>query len=792
VLDAAVGNQLVFPFRRMSRRKHIISVTPHKRPDARHLLCLPGVSKIAPRQNLDAAEAHGAKKGIYMKECKPEPKILSSRLDTYGLANGEKQLVDITLEANQQLVLSMQDPQTQKYMVTLRPQSPYDLKKWVGIPDHAVRSGPQTLYDETRSASQVNGAACRVFVPQLQVIPGDPEMQTNPGISHKRRERWFYNAKSIAVVITFFAAFAPFAWALNTSAQSQRTTPKPIQDHKRPPSRHMPPPDKNERQSPGPVRELGAAVSHRTIDGNGICSDQYPMYSAGNWQYAIFSICTYVVSRQTLHLTVVVREAQYNWGSAWYYNKYPMNIVGLEVQLNLPGQSPILWTPPNSDPGSGKEFNFNYKVGLDCSGTYTVKINKGSLEGMYWKGTEWAVPLSPSMQTTQPNGPPGQDSLNKIWSAMRESFTAPLAYQFGENFQIPAKYGSSSNVCSLNQPGTLLVVQHFSSLSGNGRGRLKPYLLGDTHTGPAKRCEMNSNAVTADGTKEIAEIFTPVGAWGRLGEPDFAINANYFDVRDQNGTTWLQTLCSVPLGVYYDNDPAGATGGTHNASPNKYLAGPGYFVDKAGTKAPEDTLFWIHSITNGPMTNPFTITLSRTADADAASRQAKILEDGGYTFVAFSGTALIPTHFPGAAPDSGSVPTTRIGIGYDQGKDVLYIFEGGSYQNGVNRSDLAGIFEALGATTALEVDGGGSASLVIKDGSAVWGGQAHGTQPVTSCPNSGAWCSPITQPDGKSRPVPSWLGMNFNNGADRDQFWRGALFRFAEGQFVRRRAFRPS
>lgn len=114
-----------------------------------------------------------------MKECKPEPKTLRSRLDTYGLANVEEQLVDITLEANQQLVLSMQDPQTQKYTVTLRPQSPYDLKKWIGIPDHAVRNGLQTLDDETRSASQVNGTACPVFVPQLQVVPGDSEMQTN-------------------------------------------------------------------------------------------------------------------------------------------------------------------------------------------------------------------------------------------------------------------------------------------------------------------------------------------------------------------------------------------------------------------------------------------------------------------------------------------------------------------------------------------------------------------------------------------------------------------------------------
>jgi hypothetical protein len=226
-----------------------------------------------------------------------------------------------------------------------------------------------------------------------------------------------------------------------------------------------------------------------------------------------------------------------------------MNIVGLQIQINLPGQTPTTFTSPNSTNGTGKEYVFKYQILLECTGTYTIKILQGSLQGRYYTDPAWDVPLSTSMQTTEANGPPGQDSLNEIWSALREP-GAPLAYQFGENFQIPAKYGPDSSVCSLNQPGTLLVVQHFSSLTVSATGQLKPYLLGDTHTGPAKRCEMNPRAVTADGTKEIAEIFTPVEAWGRLGGPDFAINANYFDVRAQKDTTWLQTLCSVPLGMY--------------------------------------------------------------------------------------------------------------------------------------------------------------------------------------------------------------------------------------------------
>jgi Phosphodiester glycosidase len=550
------------------------------------------------------------------------------------------------------------------------------------------------------------------------------------------------------LLLIFFAIL--LAWPLTASAQVPLITPKG-----RPPSKHMPPPDKDEKPSPGPMRDIGSALSHRTIDGyDAICSDQYATYDTGNWQYAIFSTCTYVSDRQILHVTIVVKEAQYYWG-AWYYNGYAMNIVGLNIQLNLPGESPIVWTPPATVGGTGKEYNFNFQTSLPCSGNYTVAIAGGSLQGMYYPQAEWAIPL-PQMQVAQPNGPTGQDSLNQIWSAMRANPSIPLAYQFGEGFEVPKK--SAGQLCSIQQPGTLLVVQHASSLPSSGQGQLKPYLLGDMHTGPAKRCEMNPLAVVGDGTKEAAEIFTPAAAWGRLGGPDFAINTNYFDVRSQIGTTWLQTQCSVPLGVYYDNNPDGPTGGTHN-TPEKYLAGPGYFVDKDDNKAPEDTFFWVYRTGLNPMVT-FTMTRSSTPDSNAAIAQADRYDSSGLTFVAFSGTALIPAHYAGPAPDSGNVSTTRIGIGYDGTQDILYIFEGGTYQKGVDRGTLTGIFQALGATTAMEIDGGGSAALVIRDGSATWAGLPS---PSTSCPNSGAWCSPVTQPDGKARPVPSWLGMSFSH-----------------------------
>jgi hypothetical protein len=112
-------------------------------------------------------------------ECKSEFKTLRSRLDTYGLAHKEKQLVDITLEANQEWAPSIQDPEIQEHIVHLRPQSPYDLKKWVGIPDHAVRSWPPPLRTETHSGTQVTSGTSSVFIQQLQIVPSDLEMQTN-------------------------------------------------------------------------------------------------------------------------------------------------------------------------------------------------------------------------------------------------------------------------------------------------------------------------------------------------------------------------------------------------------------------------------------------------------------------------------------------------------------------------------------------------------------------------------------------------------------------------------------
>lgn len=556
--------------------------------------------------------------------------------------------------------------------------------------------------------------------------------------------------------VLFLIAMIGLLAALPLSGQHPQASSDVRRPTGHPPSHHMRPPGKQEPTSPGPRHQPEAAISQQAaVNGNPVCSNAAPAYSKGDWQYAIFQLCASVVEPRKIRITIKVTEAQYYWG-AWYYNKYPISLVNGLVYLGVPGtENPLPWSIPKMD-GSGKAYDFVVDTGQlsVCSGSYEVNLVAGTLQGMYYSTSEWAVPL-PQMKVTLGDTDSGSQSLREIQGALGNDRV--LAYQFraypnSRGFQVPMQT-DNGELCSLRQPGTLLVVQ---KAVGNTLSQLVPYMLGDTHTGPAIRCEKNPDAKVGT-TEEFAELYMPVQAWGRLGGPDFAININYFDVRDQlNGNTWKETQCSTPLGVYYDNDPSGPTGGTHN-QPEKYLAGPAYFVDKENNRAPVDTFFWLHGIAGKPSANQFSMVRTTQEDAKNVIETAAALERKGGIFTAFSGTALIPFHQSDIAPDSGGQKTTRIGIGYNRESDQLYVFEGGTYRDGVDREELAAIFRALNAAPAMEIDGGGSAALIIKNGSAKWGGDE---KPPSSCTNSGAWCSPVTQQDGTARPVPSWLGLN--------------------------------
>src|ERR1700744_6551376 len=87
----------------------------------------------------------------------------------------------------------------------------------------------------------------------------------------------------------------------------------------------------------------------------------------------------------------------------------------------------------------------------------------------------------------------------------------------------------------------------------NAAGRLSPHLFVDTQPSDQSRCERNAAARTSEGLLQASELYAPLQAWQRMGQPTIAINANFFDVRPQKGGTWRTTGCRSPLGAFVDN-----------------------------------------------------------------------------------------------------------------------------------------------------------------------------------------------------------------------------------------------
>lgn len=216
------------------------------------------------------------------------------------------------------------------------------------------------------------------------------------------------------------------------------------------------------------------------------------------------------------------------------------------------------------------------------------------------------------------------------------------------------------------------------------------------------------------------------------------------------------------LGMYEDSDSSGPTGGTPASDP--YYPGPSYFRDEHGKKGPVDTFFMIHA------PGDFSYEMIREPDisTDNAIVRARALYNAHKNFAAVSGTALIPQNYssidnPVDGADAGQKYTTRIGIGYLPKYDELIIFEGGSYNNGPARLQLAGIFAATGIGQdgdpgfAMELDGGGSAAVGVQQDKFT---KVGGALAASGCPGAPVWCTKPGQPDGKPRPVPTWLGFD--------------------------------
>ncbi|EPR3506532.1 phosphodiester glycosidase family protein [Serratia marcescens] len=463
-------------------------------------------------------------------------------------------------------------------------------------------------------------------------------------------------------------------------------------------------------------------------------------YSANEYRYAMFTMCEKYVDGKMVLILWVNKYQDYSTGF-WYdwEDPYKLSLLGGIKHDETGRESQQIFQLY----GFGRDKRFVRVISTPRSGKYTFTLNATVHSDKIGSSNDIYVRLSKVVNI----GPDGANVLMKLTDAIEKNKDAPFVYTFDKDHQIPMRSGIDEYYAN-NQNGTLLVIPNVR--------KLVPSLLLDMKKRTSLRCEKNDNASTDDGVKQSNEIYYPVGAWGRLAFPDIVLNVNYFDIRPQRrGSTWISNGCATPLGMYYDNIKDGAT--QPELETGDYFPGLRHFVDEHNKAAPVDTLFWemnqpgipLHIVNN---TDRFSTEATRLADRLSNMRAQ---------FVAFSGTSLIPRRDDGpeGQPDNGPAQTTRIALGYHNKQDRLYIFHGGAYRDGVDREDLTALFRALEAKMAVELDGGGSAALVIKNGIAKWGG---GEAPKSSCPNSGAWCSPIKQPDGNARPVPSWLGIELS------------------------------
>ena len=137
------------------------------------------------------------------------------------------------------------------------------------------------------------------------------------------------------------------------------------------------------------------------------------------------------------------------------------------------------------------------------------------------------------------------DGREMLASAIGTTKGSYLVYNFGAGHPTPL-LNAAGSWYEMNNGGHLMIIK-------NAARRLAPHLLVDTHQGDQARCENNPGARTGEGLWQASELYTPLQAWQRMGQPTIAINANFFDVRGQKGGSWRTTGCSSPLGAFVDN-----------------------------------------------------------------------------------------------------------------------------------------------------------------------------------------------------------------------------------------------
>lgn len=324
------------------------------------------------------------------------------------------------------------------------------------------------------------------------------------------------------------------------------------------------------------------------------------------------------------------------------------------------------------------------------------------------------------------------DAKSLLLGAIANTKGSYLVYNFGGEYAAPFQ-AADGREYTLNNGGHLMTIKNAST-------RLSPRLLVDSHQGYQARCERDPRARTSEGLWQASETYTPLQAWQALGQPTIAINANFFDVRGQNGGSWRDTGCSSPLGAYVDN-----TRGQGKA--NVAVTGTIPYAGKQGLSGGDDRWAALATMILPVGGRPYVVMPKSPQDYDAASPEIGKLMDAGTRFVAVAGLGLLAPGEMGQMNDPGP-SAARTALGYNSGSDQLYVFEGGNY----TPDNIQDLFRGLGADNAVLLDGGGSSAIVLRrDTGGMWSGAGS---PQGNCDTRQVLC------DSKERALPAWLAFN--------------------------------
>jgi hypothetical protein len=323
----------------------------------------------------------------------------------------------------------------------------------------------------------------------------------------------------------------------------------------------------------------------------------------------------------------------------------------------------------------------------------------------------------------------GRDLLAGAIANTRGSY---LVYNFGGGHPAPM-LNAAGNWYEMTSGGHLMIIKSASQ-------RLAPRLLVDSHSGYQGRCERDPRARTGEGLRQASEIYSPLQAWQALGQPTIAINANFFDVRGQQGGSWKSTGCTSPLGAYVDN-----TRGQGRA--NAAVTGTLAYAGKQGLSGGNENWMALSTMILPVAGAPYVVPPKSKTDYGAATPVIQDLVDKNVRFVAVAGIGLLA---PGdtAQLNDGGPSAARTALAYSRSKDEMYVFQGGSY----TPDQMQDLFRGLGSDTAVLLDGGGSSAIVLRrDTGGMWSGAGV---PDGNCDTRQVLC------DSRERALPSWLAFN--------------------------------